>query len=85
MVTTTNDKCPRGLSDERRQQYLRQSISFVSTCPKCRQAQYQRGPRNTIQRLLTGRHPIEAYCVTCDVFWPITTAERIGIVRDLTG
>jgi len=30
-------------------------------------------------RLLNGGYPIEAYCVSCDEFWPISVRERVAL------
>jgi hypothetical protein len=57
------------LTDER--------IPFTSTCPRCTREQPQRAfPRTTLGRLLDRGYPIEAYCVMCDQFWPISPRER---------
>lgn len=66
-------------------QQIHLSIPFVSTCPKCGHRQPQRGRRSALQRLLDAGHPIEAYCVACDVFWTITAAERVAIASEMTG
>ena len=61
---------------------MHQSIPFISTCPKCREEQPQRGfSRSALDRLLKGGHPIEAYCVACDEFWPVSVEERHEIAE----
>jgi hypothetical protein len=35
--------------------------------------------RAALGRLLNGGHPIEAYCVTCDEFWAISSRERAAL------
>lgn len=61
------------------------SVLFGSMCPKCGHRQGQYGlSRNALRRLLTGGHPVQGYCVTCDVFWSINDAERAEIRRQLT-
>ena len=63
---------------------MHQSIPFTSTCPKCSAPQPQRGfSRSALDRLLKGGHPIEAYCVACDEFWPITIEERHDVAERL--
>ena len=52
-------------------------IPFTSMCPRCTREQHQRGfPRVALSRLLDKGYPIEAYCVMCDQFWPISPRER---------
>jgi hypothetical protein len=64
---------------------MHQSIPFISTCPKCSEQQPQRGfSRSALERLLRGGHPIEAYCVGCDEFWPVSVEERREIVERLS-
>lgn len=63
---------------------MHQSIPFISMCPKCSERQPQRGfSRSALDRLLKGGHPIEAYCVTCDEFWPVSLDERREIAHRL--
>ena len=65
---------------------MRDLASFVSVCPKCRDARAQRGyGGRALLRLLKGNHPIEAYCVVCDEFWAISEEERAEIARRLAG
>jgi hypothetical protein len=33
--------------------------------------------------MLTGGHPIEAYCTSCDEFWAISAAERAELAAGL--
>jgi hypothetical protein len=61
-----------------------ESIPFMSTRPKCRAQQPQRGfSRAALERLLKGGHPVEAYCVICDEFWAISARERAGLAAEL--
>ena len=47
-------------------------------CPKCAKIQPQRGyDRNSLLRLLNGGYPVEAYCVACDEYWPLSIKERV--------
>jgi hypothetical protein len=60
-------------------------IPFESMCPKCAQVQPQRGfDRNSLLRLLSSGYPVEAYCATCNEFWPINAKERTALVAAAT-
>ena len=55
-------------------------VSFVSTCPKCGHERLQNGyTRRTLFSLLDTRHTIDAYCIVCNVCWPISESERHAI------
>lgn len=82
MATITKSPSP---SPDEHLRYVYQSIAFVSTCPRCGHPQHQHGSRRALLRLLNGPYPIEAYCVVCDLFWPITAAERIAVASDVSG
>jgi hypothetical protein len=57
-------------------------IAFVSTCPACGSQRSQNGyTRRAIARLLERSHTIDAYCVPCDVLWPISAEERGAMAR----
>lgn len=57
---------------------------FAAVCPKCKDVRLQRGytPRSLF-RLLGCNHPIQAYCVVCDEFWPISAKERRALIERL--
>lgn len=56
---------------------MRETISFVSTCPLCGKPRSQHGyGRFELVDSLSGEQTIDAYCLTCDVVWPISAAER---------
>lgn len=56
-------------------------VPFESMCPKCAQLQPQTGfGRDSLLRLLSKGHPVEAYCVLCDEFWSISARERAALV-----
>ena len=60
------------------------SFSFVSVCLKCKGVRSQSGfGGRTLFRLLQRNQPIEAYCVVCDEFWPISVSERAALARGL--
>ena len=60
------------------------SFSFVSVCPKCKDVRSQSGfGGRTLLRLLQLNQPIEAYCVVCDEFWPISVSERAALAAAL--
>ena len=55
-------------------------VGFRSMCPKCAEMRPQRGyDRNSLLRLLNGGYPVEAYCVACDEYWPISIKERVAL------
>ena len=52
-------------------------IVFVSVCPKCGHPRSQHGyTRRILARLLSMRRKIDAYCMDCNVCWPISESER---------
>jgi len=57
---------------------------FMSSCPTCKEPRLQMGygPWGLIRRL-NGDRPIEAWCVICDRFWPITPQERVTLTKEL--
>ena len=60
------------------------SFSFESVCPKCKDVRRQGGfGTRTLFRLLQHKQPIEAYCVVCDEFWPISVSERTALAKAL--
>jgi hypothetical protein len=62
-----------------------ESVPFMSACSKCKDLRYQQGyGERTLRRLLDRNHPIEAYCVVCGEFWPISANERSELARRLT-
>jgi hypothetical protein len=61
------------------------TIVFVSTCPSCKRQQPQEGfTETTLRRLLEVGYPIEAYCMICAQFWPITLRERAALANTLS-
>jgi hypothetical protein len=53
------------------------TTSFVSTCPMCKQPRRQNGyKRIELVESLNADLPIDAYCLSCDVLWPISGRER---------
>jgi len=61
---------------------MRETISFVSTCPLCGAPRRQHGyERTELAAALSGEQTIDAYCLGCDVVWPISTGERSLIAR----
>lgn len=61
---------------------MNQSITFFSVCPTCGHQQVQDGyTRAALVRLLERGRIIEAYCLTCDVLWPVTAGERVALAR----
>jgi hypothetical protein len=63
---------------------MNEAIPFVSRCPHCSHERVQDGySRRVLLRLINTRCRIEAYCVACDEFWPISDAERLVIEAGL--
>ena len=55
-------------------------VSFVSTCPACGRKRLQQGyTRRSLFSLLDARRTIDAYCIVCNVCWPISKSERHAI------
>jgi hypothetical protein len=60
------------------------SAPFMSMCPACSEPRLQLGyTRWSLLRRLNGDRAIEACCVTCDQFWPVTTEERVALAKEL--
>jgi hypothetical protein len=60
-------------------------VLFAAICPKCRRQVLQHGySRVLLFGFLDVDHPIEAYCATCDQFWPISAGERRAILVALS-
>jgi hypothetical protein len=58
------------------------SITFFSVCPTCGHQQVQDGyTRAALLRLLERGRIIEAYCLKCDVLWPVSPQERVALAR----
>src|SRR6516162_2275095 len=63
---------------------LLDSARFSSLCPTCNDTRSQLGyTARTLSRLLGRNRPIEAYCVICNAFWPISAAERARLAAEL--
>jgi hypothetical protein len=61
---------------------MRHAIVFVSMCPSCKRQQPQDAfAVADLVRLLNGGYPIEAYCVPCDEFWPISFEKRVELIQ----
>ena len=60
---------------------MTKAVSFFSTCPACGQQQLQLAyTRRALLRLLKSGDIIDAYCLACDVVWPVTAQERSLVV-----
>lgn len=56
-------------------------VSFFSTCPVCGQQQLQLAyTRRALFSLLKTGNAIDAYCLACDVVWPVSARERNLVV-----
>jgi hypothetical protein len=59
-------------------------VSFFSTCPACGQQQLQLAyTRHALLRLLKSGNIIDAYCLACDVVWPVTAQGRVRLAKEL--
>ena len=66
--------------------FLPETLRFVTTCPKCLKQRLQRGyTRGALRAFLLTGHKIEGYCVACDAFWEITSAERSALASEALG
>jgi hypothetical protein len=64
--------------------FMPETVRFVSTCPKCLKERPQRGyTRAALVAFLLSGHKIEGYCVGCDEFWPIGASERAAMAGEL--
>ena len=64
---------------------MKNPLIFVSSCPSCGRQQLQRGhTRRALTKLLESRQIIDAYCLECDVVWPVTAEERALIACAIT-
>lgn len=64
---------------------MSQLITFFSVCPTCGHQQVQDGyTRAALVRLLERGRIIEAYCLNCDVLWPVSPQERVALARAMT-
>jgi hypothetical protein len=60
---------------------MTKAVSFISTCPACGQQQLQLAyTRRALLRLVKSGNIIDAYCLACDVVWPVTAQERSLVV-----
>lgn len=58
----------------------RPQTTFVSQCPKCGHERLQHGyTRRILFNLLSRSGSIDAYCVNCNVCWPIPESDRRAI------
>ena len=54
-------------------------VSFFSTCPACGQQQLQLAyTRRALLSLLKTGNIIDAYCLACDVVWPVSAGTKPG-------
>ena len=55
-------------------------VPFFSTCPACGQKQLQLAyTRRALLRLLESDNIIDAYCLTCDLVWPVSKQDRDSV------
>jgi hypothetical protein len=61
---------------------MREMTAFFSTCPSCKHGRLQSGyERIELVESLSAGQAIDAYCLPCDVAWPISAQERFLIAR----
>lgn len=59
--------------------------TFSSECPRCGHDRVQTAyTRDELVQLLQAGAEIEAYCASCDTYWPVSTEERADLARTLT-
>jgi len=59
---------------------MKNPFIFASTCPTCARRQSQHGHTcRALVRLIASRQTIDAYCLECDIVWPVTAEERVAI------
>ena len=64
---------------------MKNPLIFVSTCPSCGRQHLQHGhTRRALTKLIESRQIIDAYCLECDVVWPVTAEERALIACAIT-
>ena len=58
---------------------------FTSECPKCGHERPQIGHSlDELEQLLETGAEVEAYCSSCDIYWPLSTEDRADLERALT-
>jgi redox-regulated HSP33 family molecular chaperone len=63
---------------------MNKPTTFSSECPKCGTERVQTGyAQDELVELLREGSEIEAYCVSCDEHWQISTEERADLVHAL--
>ena len=59
---------------------MKNALVFASVCPVCRQRRSQHGhTRRDLMRLIEASQIIDAYCLECDMVWPVSIHERVLI------
>jgi hypothetical protein len=77
-LTSVSRTRTRGPSNPRA--WNRPKIAFVSRCPRCGHERSQHGyTRRALFVLLNTGRSVNAYCIVCNVCWPISESERHAI------
>ena len=64
---------------------MSETTAFFSTCPSCKHPRLQNGyERIELVESLGVGQAIDAYCLQCDVLWPISAQELFLIARGIT-
>jgi len=59
---------------------MKNPLIFASNCPSCRHQRSQCGyTRHALIRSIATGQMIEAYCLECDLLWPVSTENRVLI------
>jgi hypothetical protein len=65
-----------------RSAFMTKPLPFFSLCPVCGQQQLQLAyTRRALLGLVPSGNIIDAYCLACDVVWPVSAQERILLAR----
>jgi len=62
---------------------MNERAPFSAECPKCGHERLQSVATEELRDLLAAGADIEAYCVSCDAHWLLSTEERADIARGL--
>jgi hypothetical protein len=64
---------------------MSEQLPFSSECPNCGHDRVLTGyAQDELRELLKSGAEIEAYCISCDEHWPISTEERADLVLALS-
>ena len=59
---------------------MKKPLIFASNCPSCRRQRLQYGhTRHALIRYIQSGQMIDAYCLECDLVWPVSSEDRVLI------